>query len=51
MLNGQCALEEITLVFAAAIDLGGAAGTRVLLRCQELELPQDKEWKRKKAPL
>lgn len=44
--GGRCTAEEVDLAFAGAWDFGGYVGTRIFLRCMEIEIPQDKEWKK-----
>ena len=45
-VNGNCTSETVDLRFAGAWDFGGSVGTRVFLRCSDIELPQDKIWKK-----
>lgn len=40
--DNYCSLEEVQLVFAAAIDLRGTAGTTVFIRCTDFILPESK---------
>lgn len=37
-MSGYCSLPEVELTFAAAIDFGGTFGTKVWLRCTDLEV-------------
>jgi len=41
--NGYCSLPEVELVWMAALDFGGAIGTRVFLRCTDLALPSKED--------
>lgn len=42
-VKSYCSLPEVELTFAAAIDFGGTSGTRVWLRCTDLQLPSQVE--------
>jgi len=50
-VNGYCNLTEVELAFIAAVDFGGAVGTRVFLRCTDLTLPSEKKKKKSEAPI
>lgn len=41
-MNGYCNLPEVELTFVAAIDLG-QVGTRVFLRCTDINIPTCEE--------